>query len=96
MKFGASLPELSRRQKHFWLARMVAMITSSGTSRKAGSNEPIITTGHSTRPATSSSRPSSWMTLRPCAKARLSASARMISLRRSRSSTTLAFSSACT
>ncbi len=27
---------LSRRQKHFWLARMVAMITSSGTLRKFG------------------------------------------------------------
>ena len=34
----ASLPLASRRQKHFWLARMVAMITSSGTARKLASN----------------------------------------------------------
>ncbi|MNL71523.1 hypothetical protein D3C87_1966830 [compost metagenome] len=59
MKLGASLPLASRRQKHFWLARMVAMMTSSGSLRKSGSKPPIITLGHSTRPATSSSRPSS-------------------------------------
>jgi hypothetical protein len=41
--------------KHFWLLRMVARITSPGIDRNSGSNEPISTTGHSTRPATSSS-----------------------------------------
>ena len=45
----------SRSTKHFWLLRMVARITSGGISRNASSNEPISTTGHSTRPATSSS-----------------------------------------
>ena len=44
-----------RRTKHFWLARIVARITSGGSSRNSGSNSPISTTGHSTRPATSSS-----------------------------------------
>ena len=40
----------SRSTKHFWLLRMVARITSSGIARNASSNEPISTTGHSTRP----------------------------------------------
>jgi hypothetical protein len=36
------------------LVRMVARITSGGIDRNSGSNDPIITTGHSTSPATSS------------------------------------------
>ena len=36
--------------KHFWLLRMVARITSPGIDRNSLSNEPISTTGHSTRP----------------------------------------------
>ena len=36
--------------KHFWLLRMVARITSPGIDRNSSSNEPISTTGHSTRP----------------------------------------------
>ena len=47
----------SRSTKHFWLLRMVARITSGGIARNASSNEPISTTGHSTRPATSSAGP---------------------------------------
>ena len=86
----------SRSTKHFWLLRMVARITSSrnvaGNSR---SNEPISTTGHSTRPATSASRPSSSTSSSPCAKASCFASVRMMSRRRSASSTTLALSSFC-
>ncbi len=83
-----------RTTKHFWLARMVARITSGGMSRKPSSNRPISTTGHSTRPATSSSRPSSSTISSPCAKARSRASWRMMALRRSASRTTKAFSSA--
>ena len=53
---------------------MVARITSSGIARNASSNAPISTTGHSTRPATSASRPSSSTSSKPCAKARFLAS----------------------
>ena len=54
MNLGASFAVFgSRSTKHFWLLRMVARITSFGIARKASSNEPISTTGHSTSPATS-------------------------------------------
>ena len=46
-----------RSTKHFWFLRMVVRITSAGIDRNAASNAPISTTGHSTRPATSASRP---------------------------------------
>ena len=99
-RFDTSTNLLARRPvagsfstKHFWLARMVARTTSSGTSRKAGSNDPISTTGHSTRPEISSSRPASSTSSSPCARARSLASLRMMSLRRSRSTTTKAASS---
>ena len=41
--------------KHFWFTRIVARMTSGGIARNAGSNDPISTRGHSTRPPTSSS-----------------------------------------
>src|SRR3982751_59374 len=44
--------------------------TEEGPPGKLASTDPIITTGHSTSPATSSSRPSSAMTVRPWANAR--------------------------
>ena len=59
-----------RVTKHFWLARMVSRITSAGMSRNASSKSPISTTGHSTSPDTSSSRPSSSTSSSPLAKAR--------------------------
>ena len=58
----------SRSTKHFWLARMVARITSGGMSRNAPRTRPSATTGHSTSPATSSSSPSSSISSRPWAK----------------------------
>ncbi len=79
--------------KHFWLARMVARITSSGMPRKASSKLPMSTTGHSTRPQTSSRRPSSSTRSSPCTSARSRASAMMADLRRSRSTMTFAASS---
>ena len=75
--------------KHFWLLRMVVRITSGGIARKASSNEPISTTGHSTSPATSASRPASSTSSNPCAKARFLASVRMMSRRRAGSSNDL-------
>ena len=51
---GRGGPEQARSS-----ARMVVRITSGGRRRKSASNEPISTTGHSTRPATSASRPKS-------------------------------------
>ena len=66
-----------------------------GDLQELSSNEPISTTGHSTRPATSLSRPSSSTSSSPCAKASCFASVRMMSRRRSASSTTLALSSLC-
>ena len=56
MNLLVSLPVLgSLTTKHFWLLRMVARITSPGIDKNSLSNDPISTTGHSTRPATSSS-----------------------------------------
>ena len=49
----------SRTAKYLWWVRMEVRITSGGRSRKAGSMSPSSGTGHSARPATSSSRPSS-------------------------------------
>ncbi len=83
----------SRTTKHFWLLRMVARMTSSGMARNALSNEPISTTGHSTRPATSASSPSSSTSSKPCANARVLASVKIICARRAGSTTTLAASS---
>src|SRR3546814_2558274 len=60
MKLGASFPvEESLKAKYFWFTRMVSWITSGGTSRKAGSNDPSSGTGHSVSPAFSARSPSS-------------------------------------
>ena len=82
-----------RVTKHFWFARIVSRMISAGIARKSVSNSPISTTGHSTSPDTSSSRPSSSTNSSPLAKAMFFASARMISLRRSASMMTFAASS---
>ena len=55
MKFGASAPARSVSAKYFWCERIEVMRTSGGTSMKASSMAPLRTTGHSTRPVTSSS-----------------------------------------
>ena len=64
------MPEAgSRREKNFWLARMVVCSTSGGRSRKRGSMRPRRVTGHSVRPAFSARRPGSSTSSRPAAKA---------------------------
>ena len=91
-KWGARPPVAgSRTAKYFWWVRMEVRITSGGRSRKAGSMRPRIGTGHSARPATSSSSPSSSTSSRPRAKQRVRAPARMRSRRSSASRTTKFF-----
>ena len=68
----------------------------AGSRGTRGRTTPISTTGHSTRPATSSSSAWSSTSSKPCAKARFLASARICALRRSGSSTTLALASFAT
>ena len=89
MKWGARAPVLgSRTAKYFWCVRMEVRITSGGRSRKAGSMSPRIGVGHSAKPDTSSSRPSSSTSSRLRAWHRVRASCRMRALRSSASSTT--------
>ncbi len=88
-KCGASLPVAgSRTVKYFWCVRMEVRITSGGKSRKAASMSPRIGVGHSDRPDTSSSRPSSSTSSRLRAWHRVRASWPMRALRSSTSSTT--------
>ena len=51
------LAALAQREKYFWCDRIDVDSTSSGRSMNASSICPMITTGHSTSPVTSSSNP---------------------------------------
>ena len=89
MKWGARFPLAGlRTAKNRWCTRIDVRITSGGSSRKAGSMSPITGTGHSVRPATSSSNPSSSTSSRFRAEHRVRASCRMRSLRSCGSRTT--------
>ena len=70
--------------KYFWLAFIVRMRHSCGTSRNSFSNSQVSTLGRSTRAATSSSSASSWIGRAPPPTAwAASLSCRSISARRS-------------
>ena len=66
---GASSPSSLVQAKYFWLVRMVSTITSRGTSRNSGSKRPSSGTGHSVRPAFSTTRPSSGSSVSPASAA---------------------------
>jgi hypothetical protein len=81
-KRSVSRPDASSSGKYFWLAFIVRMRHSCGTSRNSGSKRHSSTLGRSTSAVTSSSRASSSIGLRPCCFASAS-SWRTISARRS-------------
>ena len=82
-----------RTEKNFWCSFIEVCRTSGGRSRNFSPMGPISTTGHSTRPATSASRPLSSTTSRPWAKAICAASCQIFSARSAGSSTTFAAAS---
>ena len=59
MNLSARDPSPLRQTKYFWCVFTTAVSTSSGSSMKPGSIAPINGVGHSTRPVTSSAKPSS-------------------------------------
>ena len=79
-----------RAEKNFWCSFIEVCRTSGGRDRKRSSMAPIRATGHSTRPATSDSSPSSGTISQPRAKARFAASCRIAASRSWLSSMTLA------
>ena len=58
-----------RTEKNFWCSFIEVCSTSGGSSMNSSAMSPSSTTGHSTRPATSASRPLSSTTSKPSAKA---------------------------
>ena len=74
---GASSPSSLVQAKYFWLVRMVSTITSRGTSRKSASKRPSSGTGHSVRPAFSTTRPSSGSSVSPAFAAAFAAPSRI-------------------
>ena len=58
-----------RTEKNFWCSFIEVCSTSGGSPRNCSSMAPISVTGHSTRPATSASSPSSSTISSPRAKA---------------------------
>ncbi len=86
MNFGAR-PSFagSRTAKYFWCVRIDSLMTSGGRSRNERSMSPMITTGYSASPATSSSSPISSTSSRFCAAQSCFASVRIVSFRSSRS-----------
>ena len=78
----------SRTAKYFWCVRIEVRTTSGGRSRNGGSMSPRIGVGHSARPATSSSRPSSSTSSSPRAWQAARAASRIFSLRSAASSRT--------